>query len=66
MKNSVKVLKNLEGSAMTLYDNIAYHGCSLKVEVIFIKGEAPFKYYEWFGHWIEVDKEQALVILERY
>lgn len=66
LRNPEEVLRALEGSAITLYTHVAYHGSSLKVEAIYIRGEAPFKYYGWFGHWLECNKVEALAILTRY
>lgn len=65
MENPEKVLKALEGSAITLPSNISYHGSALKVEFTGIRGN-DMNYYEWFGHWVKCTREQALVILERY
>ena len=65
MTNPEQILKNLEGSAITLDSNIAYHGSALKVEFTAVRGKM-FNYYKWYGHWLECSKEEAIQTLQDY
>lgn len=72
MDNPQQILRNLQGSALSLVETNgghSYHGSVLKVSYTggIPDRRNPYKYFEPVSsEWIEITKEQAIEILRIY